>query len=221
MHVLLRSFGVRIVRACVRTLMQLITKGVSRAVTSRPTWVSVRRKKPDEGGRQRSAVPWRCSCLRVVVPRTVQETRELWSVRTCWEFFLAEGNRRFHPAAAGQKSDEERLDFLVLRRYVRALSLCLLDFEHLIVTLDETFLYRADCNFTSACAHLSGLTASLLAQNVGHPATRPAEALARGSGGQRPIPWAGVDRPRCHALQDSMETRHETYAAARGRGHHI
>lgn len=135
--------------------------------------------------------------------------------------FSAEGNRRFHPAAAGQKSDEERLDFLVLRRYVRALSLCLLDFEHVIVTLDETFLYQADCSFTSACAHLSGLTASLLAQNVGHPATRPPEALARGSGGQRPIPWAGVDRPRGHALQDSMETRHETYAAARGRGHHI
>lgn len=102
-----------------------------------------------------------------------------------------------------------------------ALCLCLLDFEHVIVTLDETFLYQADCSFTSACAHLSGLTASLLAQNVGHPATRPPEALARGSGGQRPIPWAGVDRPRGHALQDSMETRHETYAAARGRGHHI
>lgn len=58
-------------------------------------------------------------------------------------------------------------------------------------------------------------------QNVGHSAARPAEALAGGPGGQRPIPGAGVDRPRGHALQDSLETRHETHAAARGRGHHF
>lgn len=106
------------------------------------------------------------------------------------------GKRRFYPTAAGQKSDEERLDFLVLLRFVRlsfAPSFCLLEFEPLVVTLEETLVCLAGCSFRSARSHLSGLTVSLAGQNVGHPATRPAEALAGGSGGQRPIPGAGVD----------------------------
>lgn len=150
-------------------------------------------KRSDE--RQACTVSWRCLCLRVVTPRPPVEelARELCSERTG---VFSGGKRRFYPTAAGQKSDEERLDFLVLLRFVRlsfAPSLCLLEFEPLVVTLEETLVCWVDCSFRSACSHLSGLTVSLVGQNVGHPATRPAEALAGGSGGQRPIPGAGVD----------------------------
>lgn len=55
---------------------------------------------------------------------------------------------------------------------------------------------------------------SVATQDVGHPSTCPTEALAGGPGGQRSVPGSGVDRPRGHALQDSMETRHTTHPAA-------
>lgn len=56
-------------------------------------------------------------------------------------------------------------------------------------------------------------------QHVGHPPPCPPEAVARGAGGQRPIPGAAVDRPGRDAIQDPVETRHATHAAAGGRGH--
>lgn len=58
-------------------------------------------------------------------------------------------------------------------------------------------------------------------RDVGDPSPCAPEALAGRAGGQQPIPRPGVDRPRGHALQDPVETRHATHAAARGRGHHI
>lgn len=58
-------------------------------------------------------------------------------------------------------------------------------------------------------------------QDVSHPSPCPPEAVAGGAGGQRPIPGAAVDRPGRDALQDSVETRHTTHAAAGGRGHYF
>lgn len=100
-------------------------------------------KRSDE--RQRRAVLWRCPRLRVVIPSgsAVEEAaRERCPARTCGTVSSGGKATLFYPAAAGPRSDEERLDFLVLRRYVRrnrAPSFCLLDFEHLSVALEQLF----------------------------------------------------------------------------------
>lgn len=68
----------------------------------------------------------------------------------------------------------------------------------------------------------TGFTVLFLArQDVCHPTTCPAEALACRPGGQRPLPGSGVARPWGHAFQDSMETRHTPHTTARGWRHHI
>lgn len=51
-------------------------------------------------------------------------------------------------------------------------------------------------------------------QHVCHSATGAPQAVAGGPGGHRSLPGARVDRPGRHALQDPVETRNETHAAA-------
>lgn len=53
-------------------------------------------------------------------------------------------------------------------------------------------------------------------QHVGHSSPCPPEAVARGAGGQRPVPGAALDGPGRDALRDPVEARHATHAAAGG-----
>lgn len=76
--------------------------------------------------------------------------------------FSSGAKRRFYPAAAGPKSDEERLHFLVLLRCVRRCDvppLCLLEFRAFDRHLSGTFCWWL---LPSAASHLSGLTVFLL-----------------------------------------------------------